>query len=101
MDPEAPISITDPSMGIVKTEYIIVDSDSISVQFRPTAPYCPMGGLIGILIRHKIEEVFPGKRVSVTVLPGTHAQEAAVNSMINDNAKYASILQQLKQRKMI
>ncbi|MHA1734840.1 MAG: iron-sulfur cluster assembly protein, partial [Candidatus Thorarchaeota archaeon] len=54
-DPEIPVSITDPRVGIVKQEYIRVDNGLITVLFKPTAPYCPMGGLIGILIRHRLE----------------------------------------------
>jgi len=101
MDPEHPVSITDPRMGIVTTDLIEVTNKSISVQFKPTAPYCPMGGLIGVLIRHRLEQVYPKTKISVTVLPGTHAQETAVNSMINDDARYNSIIGQLKARKMI
>lgn len=101
MDPEHPVSITDPRMGIVTRDLIAVTDKSISVQFKPTAPYCPMGGLIGVLIRHRLEQVYPKTRINVTVLPGTHAQETAVNSMINDDARYNSIIGQLKARKMI
>jgi metal-sulfur cluster biosynthetic enzyme len=100
-DPEHPISITDPRMAIVTEDYIEVEDGTIRVQFKPTVPYCPMGGLIGILIRHKLEEVYPDADVKVELLPGSHSQEEAVNSMISDNAKYQNVVQQLKQRNML
>ena len=101
MDPEHPISITDPRMSIVKQEYIEVDNDSIRVQFRPTAQYCPMGGLIGILIRHRLESVYPNSKVSVLVLPGSHSLETQVNDMISNNQKYSQIVEQMKSRGML
>ncbi len=101
MDPEHPISITDPRMGIVKEEFIEIADSTINVQFKPTVPYCPMGGLIGILIRHKLEEVFPDSEVSVKLLPGTHQLEAQVNDMISDDTKYQNIVRQLKERNML
>jgi metal-sulfur cluster biosynthetic enzyme len=101
MDPDYPVSITDPRMGIVTKDFIDVKDRTIRVRFKPTAFQCPMGGLIGILIRHKLEEVYPGFKVEVTVLHGTHAQETAVNSMIGDDSKYVRIVQQLEERGMI
>ncbi len=100
-DPEHPISITDPRMAIVKEEYITVTEDAIQVQFKPTVPHCPMGGLIGILIRHRLEEVYPTSGIRVMLLPGSHSREHEVNSMITDNAKYSGIVAQLKERGLI
>ncbi len=101
MDPEHPISITDPQMSIVKQEYIEVDDDTIKVQFKPTVPYCPMGGLIGILIRHRLESVYPDNEIEVSVLPGTHSLEIQVNDMISDDKKYQQIVKQMKERGML
>lgn len=101
MDPEHPISITDPQMSIVKEEYIEVENHTIKVQFKPTVPYCPMGGLIGILIRYRLEEVYPDSEIKVTVLPGTHSLEIQVNDMISDDKKYQQIIEQMKERGML
>jgi metal-sulfur cluster biosynthetic enzyme len=101
MDPEHPISITDPQMSIVKEDYIEVDDDSIKVQFKPTVPYCPMGGLIGILIRHRLESVYPGSKVTVLVVPGSHSLETQVNEMISDDQKYHQLVEQMKSRGMM
>ncbi len=101
MDPEHPISITDPRMKIVEPEFIRVIDDIIRVRFKPTAPHCPMGGLIGILIRHKLEMDYPDNKVQVLLIPNSHSQEEAVNSMINDNEKYENVVGQLRARGMI
>ncbi|MHA1768907.1 MAG: iron-sulfur cluster assembly protein [Candidatus Thorarchaeota archaeon] len=101
MDPEHPISITDPQMSIIKEEYIEVSDHTITVRFKPTVPYCPMGGLIGVLIRNKLETDFPDSTIKVLVLPGTHQLEAQVNDMINDDAKYNNIIQQMRERNML
>jgi len=100
-DPEHPISITGPQMSIVTEDYIKVEGNSIEVQFRPTVPYCPMGGLIGVLIRHRLEAVYPENEIKVCLIPGSHSLEAQVNDMISDNAKYSNIIEQLKSRGMI
>ncbi len=100
-DPEHPISITDPRMAIVKEEYITVTDEGIQVQFKPTVPHCPMGGLIGILIRHRLEEVYPDSVVKVNLLPGSHSREQEVNLMIADDTKYSGIVEQLKERGLI
>ena len=101
MDPEHPISITDPQMSIVTQDYIKVDGDSIKVQFKPTVPYCPMGGLIGVMIRHRLETVYPENEVNVCLLPGSHSLESQVNDMISDDEKYNQIIEQMKARGMM
>ena len=101
MDPEHPISITEPRMGIVTPDYIRVNADLIRVRFKPTVPQCPMGGLIGILIRHRLEEVYPKTKLNVSLLPGSHTQEAAVNDMISNDEKYRNIITQMKDRGML
>ncbi len=100
-DPEHPISITDPQMSIVTQDYIKVEGNEIEVQFRPTVPYCPMGGLIGVLIRHRLEEVYPDNEIKVCLLPGSHSLETQVNNMISDDSQYNRIIEQLKTRGML
>jgi metal-sulfur cluster biosynthetic enzyme len=101
MDPDYPVSITDPRLGIVTENFIEVRDRTIRVRFKPTSSQCPMGGLIGILIRHRLEDAYKGFKVQVTVVPGTHVQESAVNSMISDDSKYNRIVQQLEQQGML
>ncbi|MHA1614495.1 MAG: iron-sulfur cluster assembly protein [Candidatus Thorarchaeota archaeon] len=101
MDPEHPISITHPKMSIVTQEYIEVEGNTIGVKFKPTVPYCPMGGLIGVMIRHRLETVYPENEIKVALLPGSHSLEAQVNDMINDDQKYNQIIEQMKNRGMM
>lgn len=101
MDPEHPISITDPQMSIVTQDYIEVEGKTIRVQFKPTVPYCPMGGLIGVMIRHRLETVYPDSEVDVCLLPGSHSLESQVNDMISDDQKYNQIIEQMKSRGMM
>ncbi|MGY5875332.1 MAG: iron-sulfur cluster assembly protein [Candidatus Thorarchaeota archaeon] len=101
MDPEHPISIIDERMKIVEPHFIRIIDDLIRVRFKPTIPTCPMGGLIGILIRHQLEKVFPENKVHVLLLPESHSQEDAVNSMISDDERYDQIIEQLKDRVML
>ncbi|MFQ5832312.1 MAG: iron-sulfur cluster assembly protein [Candidatus Thorarchaeota archaeon] len=101
MDPEHPVSITDPRLAIVKEDYIRVTGSLIRVLFRPTVGHCPMSGLIGILIRHRLEQVYPDAEVKVTLVPGSHNMENDVNTMISDNDRYSSIVEQLRERGMI
>ncbi len=56
---------------------------------------CPMGAVIGIIIRKAIEDEFPNVKAIVHVKSGTHYQEAACNNMINDEAQYNSAIEKL------
>jgi len=93
MDPEQPVSVVD--MGVVKAEDVKVTKDEVRVEFTPTSPYCPMGAVIGILIRKALEDALPGKHVMVKVKPGTHLREDACNAMIMDDAQYKSAVDRL------
>ncbi len=101
MDPEHPISITDPRLGIVTIDGIRVDDDLIRVMFKPTVATCPMGGLIGVLIRYHLEQKYPDARIIVKVIPGTHVSEDAVNNMINNDEQYNNIIAQMQERGML
>jgi metal-sulfur cluster biosynthetic enzyme len=93
MDPEQPVSVVD--MGVVKAEDVKVTKDEVRVEFTPTSPYCPMGAVIGILIRKALEDALPGKHVIVKVKAGTHLREDACNAMIMDDAQYKSAVDRL------
>jgi metal-sulfur cluster biosynthetic enzyme len=93
LDPEHPISVVE--MGLVKSEDISINENQLHVQFAPTVPGCPMGAVIGIIIRKALEDAFPGQQVQVQVKPGTHLREDACNNMINDNAQYQSAVEKL------
>lgn len=91
-DPEYPVSIVE--MDIVGEDSIEIKDGKVKVFFKPTTPFCPMGGLIGVLIRYALEKEL-GVKAEVWVKPGTHLNEAMVNAMINDDSQYKQVLGQL------
>lgn len=97
-DPEYPMPITD--LKIVEKDDITITDDSMKVEFKPTAPYCPMGGIIGIIIKYALEKKF-GRNVDVKVKSGTHAQESMLNELFSDRKKYEDTLQRLKESGML
>lgn len=93
LDPEHPISVVE--MGLVKSEDVAINDNLLQVQFAPTVPGCPMGAVIGIIIRKALEDAFPDQKIEVRVKPGTHMREDACNNMINDEAQYQSAIEKL------
>ncbi|MEM3104921.1 MAG: iron-sulfur cluster assembly protein [Candidatus Bathyarchaeia archaeon] len=92
-DPEYPVSVVE--MGIVDEDSIeIIGDGKVRVTFKPTTPFCPMGGLIGVLMKYALEKTLNVK-VEVLVKPGTHVSEDAINSAINDETQYEAIIKQL------
>lgn len=92
-DPEYPVSIVE--MNIVDEDSIeILSDEKVRVTFKPTTPFCPMGGLIGVLVKYALEKTLNVK-AEVLVKPGTHVSEEAINSAINDESQYEAIVKQL------
>jgi metal-sulfur cluster biosynthetic enzyme len=97
-DPEYPMPITD--LRIVEKDDITITDDTMKVEFKPTAPYCPMGGVIGIIIKYALEKKF-GKNVDVKVKTGSHAQESTLNQLLSDRKKYEETVERLKSSGML
>jgi metal-sulfur cluster biosynthetic enzyme len=93
LDPEHPVNVVE--MGLVKNGDVTITDDAISIEFAPTSPMCPMGAVIGIIIRKAVEDEFPDKKVNVTVKAGTHMREDACNTMINDENQYKTAIEKL------
>jgi len=93
MDPEHPVSVVD--LGLVRPEDVTVTEEEVRVQFAPTSPMCPMGAIIGVIIRKALEDALPGKRVVVRVRPGTHMREDLCNLMVSDEQQYRSAVEKL------
>jgi metal-sulfur cluster biosynthetic enzyme len=92
-DPEYPLSVAE--LKIVEEEDIDISDEGLTVQFKPTTPYCPMGGIIGILIKYALEKKL-GIPVKVKVKSGSHVQEEIFNEMLNQEDKYREILKKLE-----
>jgi metal-sulfur cluster biosynthetic enzyme len=103
-DPELPLSIMDPQLNVLTPDLVEVNEKEkkVEIQFRPTIPTCPMGGMIGIVIRKVALEAFPKDwNVNVTLVPGTHVQESMINQLINDEERYAATLKNMEDRGML
>ncbi len=97
-DPEFPVSVVD--MGIVGEDDITVEEGKVSVTFTPTSSMCPMGGVIGVIIKNVLEDKL-GVDVEVKVRPGTHINEEAINDMLSNKARYNQVVKQLKESGML
>ncbi|MEM2123561.1 MAG: iron-sulfur cluster assembly protein [Candidatus Bathyarchaeia archaeon] len=92
-DPEYPLSVTE--LKIVEKDDIEVSDKGLTVQFKPTTPFCPMGGIIGILIKYAVEKEL-NVPVKVKVKSGSHFQEEAFNEMLSQEDKYRDVLRKLE-----
>ena len=92
-DPEYPMSVID--LKIVNEEDISFDGDKIKILFTPTSPFCPMGGIIGAMIKYALEKS-TGKAVEVSLKPGTHAQEKMLNEVFGNKKQYEDAIERLR-----
>lgn len=56
----------------------------ISVTFTPTVPHCSLAGIIGLCIRHRLENLTRGYWIRVFVKEETHVNYLALNKQLND-----------------
>jgi len=92
-DPEYPLSVVD--LKIVEEKDIFFDGEKIRIEFTPTTPYCPMGGIIGVLIKYALENKF-NREFDIKVKAGGHVQEAILNELLSSKEKYDETIQRLK-----
>jgi len=93
-DPEMPVSILE--LDMVSEDDITIESDNkVKVTFKPTSAMCPMGSVIGVLIKKKLKDKL-GVDAEVRVRPGTHMNEEMVNDIINNKEKYEQIVKRLE-----
>ncbi|MEM3635708.1 MAG: iron-sulfur cluster assembly protein, partial [archaeon] len=92
-DPEIPESII--SLGIVSEKDIKIKDGEIIVEFTPTVPYCPMGAIIGFLIKYALKQ----KKINakVFVKKGTHILENEINLQLNDDNTFEKMIVKLKE----
>ncbi len=93
-DPEMPVSILE--LDMVNEEDITIESDKkVKIRFKPTSPMCPMGSVLGVLIKKKLKDALDVD-AEVTVRPGAHMNEELVNSIINSKERYEEIVKRLE-----
>ena len=98
-DPEHPVSILE--LKIVTAEDITINGNNVSVTFTPTTPFCPMGAVIGVVIKKVLQDMDPEAIVSVKVKEGSHVRETMVNQMINDPAQYERTIKSLDENGLL
>ena len=92
-DPEHPLTLE--QLDVVKLDDISVNdvTNRVKVAFTPTIPHCSMATIIGLSIRVKLLRSLPPRfKVDVTIAPGTHASELAVNKQLADKVLNRSFL---------
>lgn len=93
-DPEHPLTLE--QLDVVRLSDVNVNDNTsqVSVAFTPTIPHCSMATIIGLSIRVKLLRSLPPRfKVDVTIAPGTHASEAAVNKQLADKERVAAALE--------
>ena len=75
---------------------------TVHVQFQPTIPHCSMATLIGLCIRVKLLRSLPRRfKLRVTIAPGTHATEDAINKQLNDKERVHAALEKASLLKVV
>lgn len=93
-DPEHPLTLE--QLNVVTEEQVTVDDqkNNVEVMFTPTIPHCSMATLIGLAIRVKLLRSLPDRfKVQVSIYPGSHASEAAINKQLADKERVAAALE--------
>lgn len=93
-DPEHPLTLE--QLNVATFENIKVDNvkSRVSLTFTPTIPHCSMATLIGLSLRVKLIRSLPARfKVDISITPGTHASELAVNKQLNDKERVAAALE--------
>lgn len=93
-DPEHPLTLEE--LNVVERSRVHVDDDAnkVNIEFSPTIPHCSMATLIGLSIRVKLLRSLPPRfKVDVSITPGTHASEEAVNKQLADKERVAAALE--------
>ncbi|KAI9533521.1 Cytosolic iron-sulfur assembly component 2B [Dissostichus eleginoides] len=93
-DPEHPLSLEE--LNVLEQVRVKVNDaeSSVDVQFTPTIPHCSMATLIGLSIKVKLLRSLPERfKIDVSITPGTHASEEAVNKQLADKERVAAALE--------
>mmetsp|Transcript_8775 Transcript_8775/g.21630 ORF Transcript_8775/g.21630 Transcript_8775/m.21630 type:complete len:285 (+) Transcript_8775:128-982(+) len=104
-DPEHPNSLE--QLGVVSLEQVELslagdrkektnrNQDEVSIRFTPTIPHCSMATLIGLCLRVKLHRSLPPTKfkVDVSIEPGTHVSEKAINKQLRDKERVRAALE--------
>ncbi|KAJ7724191.1 hypothetical protein DFH07DRAFT_855176 [Mycena maculata] len=91
-DPEHPNTLEE--LRVVSASQVTVTGNRVMVEFTPTVPHCGMSTLIGLSIRVRLLRALPSRfKIDITLKPGSHQSELAVNKQLNDKERVAAALE--------
>ncbi|KAF8191428.1 hypothetical protein K438DRAFT_1720815 [Mycena galopus ATCC 62051] len=91
-DPEHPNTLEE--LRVVSAPQITITGNCVNVEFTPTVPHCGMSTLIGLSIRVRLLRALPSRfKIDITLKPGSHQSELAVNKQLNDKERVAAALE--------
>jgi len=76
IDPHSNVSVYD--MGLISD--LRVSGESVTLTFRPTSPFCPLGVQLALNIKRRVKQLEGVKKVKVKVVG--HVQEAQINEAL-------------------
>ena len=93
-DPEHPLTLEQLNVASIDLIHINDKENTLDLTFTPTIPHCSMATLIGLCIKAKLIRTLPSRfKVNVSITPGTHASEAAVNKQLADKERVTAALE--------
>ena len=93
-DPEHPLTLE--QLNVVQLDHINIDecNSLIHVQITPTIPHCSMATMIGLSVMVKLMRSFGLYwKYRVTIFPGTHQNEHAINKQLNDKERVSAAIE--------
>lgn len=79
IDPHTNMSVYD--MGLISD--LKVTKTSVSLTFRPTSPFCPLGVHLALNMKRRLMELKGARKVEVKVVG--HIQEDNINKLVAEN----------------
>ena len=79
IDPHSEISVYD--MGLISD--LRIGKDSVSLTFRPTSPFCPLGVHLALNIKRRLLALKGVKKADVKVVG--HVHESMINRTLAEN----------------
>ncbi len=86
-------------MGLIDPEDIKIKGNSVEISYNVTAPMCPFGAAIGIMIKYALEKKL-GIKAQVRMKKGNF-QEDAVNEVLTDESELKALLDKLESYGML
>ncbi|XP_055353898.1 cytosolic iron-sulfur assembly component 2A-like [Paramacrobiotus metropolitanus] len=75
---------------------------NVYVEFTPTVPHCSLATLIGLCIRVKLEQAYPGQlKLNVCVKEGTHNTAAEISKQLNDKERVAAAMENSQMKDLV